>query len=173
MSRTRSPQSPRSHVSGFIASFVLLCAILMLGTRQKYLRATISNDVQVTNVGVEHDGPAALTWEMGIGGRAMLIDVRHTGSGALGLNLPQSWHLREVRGAELASITSDPVADGYVRWMLPGMVTASFEASSITSITFHNAATTPLSVTYTRVDLATGARDEGVLLVLERPTALP
>lgn len=120
-------------------------------------------------IAVEHVGPLALSLSVAMDQeRTGIIDMRHDARESMHVSLPETWELREVRGASLVEATPDPPALGYVRWSLPKDATISFRVPEVPqSLTVLNPSGDPLKITLVRVFLEDGRTERNVILVKE------
>ncbi len=102
-----------------------------------------------------------------------IIDIGSTGSGMIAVHLPATWKRLEVRGAPIATMTSEPQDWGYIRWVMPTGATARFEADNPGRITLHNPSGIPLTVRTIRIDKERTIHEEDAMIVTVDPFVLP
>ncbi len=151
-------------------SAIALAGILLMTVREDRLRMQKSEvDVPATEIAVEHDAAATLTIRQSDGKKEGIIEF--AGEGAdLRISVPSSWDQRDVRGAALSAVPSDPPAMGFTRWHLPKGVILSFhveETRNFASLRIRNPSPTPLLIIRRRVDVVSGKVEEKSLLLKE------
>ena len=156
-------------------SAIALAGILLFTVREDRLRLQkkhptplASGELRgaVAEIAVEHDAAATLTIRQSSGKNEGIVEF--AGEGAdLRLSVPSSWERRDVRGAALSDVPSDPPAMGYTRWHLPEGVTLSFHVAGSPVLSIRNPSPTPLLIIRRKVDIVRGKVEEKSVLIKE------
>lgn len=160
------------HSIAAIAAVVAVFAVAQ-GTRHpSSLTADLTNSAKV-DMGVEHTRPFSLSLSLSTNTSSGIADVTHDATETIFLSVPSSWLRREVRGATLSSVQTDPSTFGYTRWHLPPHAVISFAILAPPSrILLHNPSGVPLQVRLTRVNLQTNQAERDNILIQEASVEL-
>ncbi len=112
-----------------------------------------------------HAGPVSLSVIRGV--RSGLEVVEFEPDAALFLTVPATWTLREVRGAVLENVQSEPGGTGYTRWTLPSGSRFSFLTDKATHLTVHGAGSGTLLLKIRHIDLQNELTRETTQLLKE------
>jgi hypothetical protein len=156
------------NIGAAIAATIAITAVSI--TTQEHLPASLieTGSMKTIDIGIEHDKPLALSFEMSSLGGVAIVEIGVDGSERVGLSVPSSWIRREVRGAPIADVTSDEESFGFVRWSLPGSSSVSFRVPHTPgNVVLHNPSGVALKVNVTRVMLPDEVVERDVLLVQE------
>ncbi|MDD4318704.1 MAG: hypothetical protein PHW10_00025 [Candidatus Peribacteraceae bacterium] len=125
----------------------------------------------MTDIAVEHAQPLRLSVIAGSGTASSLIDFALDGDAeSASLTLPDTWTLREVRGARLEDVTSERPSLGYIRWSAPRGAVLSLRVPQLPgALVVHNPSQVPLYLHTKRIDLRTGETEEETYLVKDDP----
>lgn len=116
------------------------------------------------DIAIEHNEAMTVTISRSSGRRDGIIEF--TGEGADSrLSVPFAWKRREVRGAELSSVSADPPAMGFTRWHVPEGATLSFRVTGNPSLTVRNASAAPLLLIGKKADMKTGHVEESSFML--------
>ncbi len=150
-------------------SAVTLSVVVLLSARTSALRADLEAKrlARTAEIAVEHADPLTLAIHLSSGTREGIVELRTDGAETARVSVPSAWELREVRGGALSSVTHDPETMGFLRWNLPGNVTASFRVTDTASFSIRNPSESPLLVLAKRVNVRTGAVEEESVMVTE------
>src|SRR3989338_4247314 len=87
-------------IFSLLAAFALLLLFL---AQSRSLLSSLSAQGSSAEIAVEHGSPLTLSLALALGdGNGALIEIKHDGSDATHVSIPQEWTLREVRGRALA-----------------------------------------------------------------------
>ena len=155
----------KSQGSSFLPflSALVLAAALLLAIRADRLR-TVKTLGEPVTVAIEHDRALTLTVTQSTGKENGIVEFATEGSAAR-ISTPVAWERREVRGAPMEEVTSDPPAMGYTRWNVPAGATVSFWVEGSPPLTIRHASDSPLLIVSKRVNIATGSVDEHSILL--------
>lgn len=122
----------------------------------------------VTDIGIEHEKPLSLQFDIGVLQSASVIEILSESDETVRISLPASWDLREVRNVPIAKVTSDEPSFGFIRWELPARAGVSFRSPTNPGrLLLHNPSGVQLKAVARRADLETGLVESDAVLVLE------
>lgn len=151
-------------IFSLLAAFALLLLFL---AQSRSLLSRLSVQGSSAEIAVEHTTPLTVSLAIALGdGNGAIIEIRHDGTDAAFVSIPQEWTLREVRGRALAEIIADPPAFGFTRWTIPAGATASYRMEMVPSaLTAVNPSPSALKIRLVKVDLTSDRVERDVLLV--------
>lgn len=152
-------------------SAIVLAVILLITVHADRVRTIKEEGNPPAEVAVEHEAPATLTIHQTTGKNPGIVEFTGDG-GDVRISVPSGWERREVRGAALSAVTSDPPSLGFTRWHLPEGVTLSLRTGESPSLTIRNASAPPLLVVGKRVDVENGKTEEKSILIKEQAARL-
>ena len=150
-----------------------LCLALLIAVPAAWLSGSGAPQAAATDIAVEHTLPLTLRIARLASSGTNVFEVGFVGRGTGALHLPSSWTRQEVRGAALASVTSEPTEWNFVRWVLPAGAVVRFDAPNPGRVTLHNPSGIPLTVRTTTVHAITDVRDDDARIVTDEPYLLP
>lgn len=166
-------------------SAIVVTIALVLNARADVLRSQAIPTAVPAELAVEHSAPLTLRLQMSTGKREGIAelttdtsttltpsssDFGRAGSAGGGettaISIPSSWQRREVRGAALDVVTSEPAVMGFIRWHVPPGVTVSFRVTDDDSgLIVRNPSGIPLLIIGKRVNVLTEQVEEKSVLV--------
>lgn len=170
MKKTRDPRPSLTPFTSLLAAATLGIVIVGIIRGAENAKTAVRADIAV-----EYAAPVTLSLTVGTKGTSGggLLSARHSASGSVGLSVPETWQLREVRDGAVEAVAADAPTFGSRRYHLPPGMTASFVLRPVPSeILLHNPGGKPLLIQLRRIDLATGRVRDDRLLVQQRPTPL-
>ncbi len=101
-----------------------------------------------------------------------LVDVWRDGGGSASLSVPETWIVRDVRGALLGDLATGSSQNGYRTHALPAGAHLSFLLPLQQDIVVFNGSRAALLVKWKMIDLETGTVKEGSVLTKDKPVVL-
>jgi hypothetical protein len=119
----------------------------------------------VTEIGLQHETPAAVDMLVARKGDLGYVDVNNTSAFPLKISLPETWERTSVRGGSIWLVTQEDPEMGFVRWTLPAKMGMTLRTKQVPdSILFHSPSGQTASVRITSVNVATDEKFEHSLL---------
>lgn len=163
-------RSSKSRLPSLGPAFLALGTILsivFLGLSQLEGMRTEPLDISIP---LRSQNKAAILVTISRGGTPGMVEFRLKSGTGVEMTLPPTWTLREVRGMDLAGITSAAPTRSGRTWSITGKGTASFWAGEPPrSFQLRNRGTAPLALTVRQVFVREGRIDEQEYLVTDRP----
>jgi hypothetical protein len=165
MAERKKRQAEPLKATALLSAFVL-AAVLLLYAGGVGPSSTASTG-DTAEIAVEHSSAITLTLRMSTGKSKGIADVSSDGNDGLRVSVPAQWQRRDVRGAALSAVTSDPPSFGFRRWHLPAGATLSFWIGDPAHVRVRNPSETPVLVLAKRINVVTGKTDEKSVLIKE------
>ncbi len=145
------------------------CSAGVIGTVVLRLGADVTGTVVprivATDLAVEHHSPLTLRLRSTNGRSPGLLQISHDGMETVDVSVPEDWILREVRGAALSQVPSDPPVGGFRRWHVPAGAAATFQTPKAVRLRIHNPTGATLLVRHERVSLSAGTTEQDSVLI--------
>lgn len=149
------------------AAGIGLIAVLVLSMASiapPVLKGSLSRTV--VDIGVEHEKPLALSFEMGVLGNIAVAEFYSQSEETILISVPSTWVRREVKNAPIHLVTSEPPSLGFTRWSLPPRAGISFRITDTPdSVILHNPSGVQMKLDLAYVDLQTDTVEKDVLLI--------
>jgi hypothetical protein len=148
-----------------VASLALFTGILFF-VSHRGLQANVTSDNKKVRVEIAlgHAKPMAVLIVGSVGLSEEIMEFSHDGTGTLALSVPTPWKEREVRGGEVAAVTSAKGGLGYTEWHLPAHMVLSFHVPSGVALLVHNPSEIPLYLKIKRIFVGRGTTvTDGIL----------
>lgn len=159
--------SLHARIAALALVLVLLWGILMQLPRDR------TRPLPSIDIGVEHEGSAAIALTFAVTSPAPLIDIGNEGKEPVRISLPDTWQRGEVRFVPLAAIDAKESGFGYRSWTLPPRAVLSFRAPSAwNALSVFNPSGTPLFVRVVRVNLTTSTTEHDAYIVTKEALVL-
>ena len=163
--------SLKNHLLVAIAAFVVLAGVGMESIQQ-YASVSGVQEESIVNIGIEHEEPASLLFEVHRKRDAALLRITHESANApVILSLPTTWERKEVRGIPVNLLRSEVSLLGFTRWHIPRDSSVQFLLTNVpTTLVVHNPNEISLKVTVRDIRLETEDVQENIYLIQKDPT---
>lgn len=120
----------------------------------------------VADIGVEHEQPLSLSMQVGVSETSGYVEFFSETAETILISVPSTWVRREVKNADISSVTSEIPSLGFTRWTIPPRAGISFAMpDSPDSAILHNPTRVPMKLDLSFVDLIDDTVHKEVVLI--------